>query len=157
MLAAAIVLAPYVRMLAEQQATIAALEADVAEREVKVDELAAELDRWNDPAFVTARARERLFMVMPGETGYVVLDPPSEEELSRQGAASVVRAAEEGGEVRPWFGALWESVELAGSEVRPPQPAPRPGSGSGSGSGSGPVEGAGDVESEPAPDVAPVP
>lgn len=149
MLAAAVVLAPYVRMLAEQQATIAALEWDVAEREVKVDELAAELDRWNDPAFVTARARERLFMVMPGETGYVVLDPPSEDELSRQGAASVVRAAEESGEVRPWFGALWESVELAGSEVQPAQPAAPSGSVSGSGSGS--------VESEPAPDVAPVP
>jgi hypothetical protein len=139
LLVAAVAVAPYLRTLAEQQATIAALEADVAERQADVEDLSSQLERWDDPAFVAARARERLFMVMPGETGYVVLDPPSAEEISPEGAAAVVEAAGASGPTRPWFGSLWESVRLAGAEVPAAEPAP-------------PVDGA---EPTPAPSVPP--
>jgi hypothetical protein len=115
-LVAAVALAPYVRSLAEQQADIAALEAEVAQRERDVVDLRTQLDRWRDPAFVRARARERLFMVMPGETGYVVLDPPSEKEIALSDPAAVAEAAGGSGPTRPWFGTLWESVRLAGAD-----------------------------------------
>jgi hypothetical protein len=63
-------------------------------------------------------------MVMPGETGYVVLDPPSQDETSPDDAASVAQAATSADEQRPWFGSLWESVRLAGAEAPQPQPQP---------------------------------
>jgi cell division protein FtsB len=122
-LVAAVAVAPYLRSLAAQQAELAALRADVAERRAAVEDLQAELDRWDDPAFVRARARERLFMVMPGEVGYVVLDPPSQEESAPDDAASVAQAAS-AGEDRPWFGDLWESVRLAAAEPPAAQPQP---------------------------------
>ncbi|MFP5335060.1 MAG: FtsB family cell division protein [Actinomycetes bacterium] len=122
-LAAAVVLAPYLRTLSEQQATLAALEAEVAQRERDVADLEAQLERWEDPAFVAARARERLYMVMPGETGYVVLDPPAPDDRP-EAAEAAAQAAEASGTERPWFGTLWESVELAGVDVPATRPAP---------------------------------
>lgn len=131
LLAAAVVLAPHLRMLAEQQATISALQTRVTEQEADVERLQGELARWEDPAFVQAQARERLFMVMPGETGYVVLDPPQAEEPAPQAAAAAEQAVEALGEDQPWFGTLWESVQLAGEQAPEPVPAPDGGASSG--------------------------
>jgi cell division protein FtsB len=119
LLVAAAVVAPYLRSFAEQQAQLATLHDEVAERRREVADLEAQLQRWDDPAFVMARARERLFMVMPGETGYVVLDPPSPQELAAEDPAATARAATAAaaGSGRPWYGTLWESVQLAGAEV----------------------------------------
>lgn len=116
-LAAAVVLAPYLRTLSEQQATLQALEDEVADREARVEELETQLDRWEDPAFVAARARERLYMVMPGETGYVVLDPPATDRDRPEPADAAEQAAQAGESDRPWFGTLWESVQLAGADA----------------------------------------
>lgn len=115
-LVAAVAVAPYLRTMSEQQAALSALEEDVADRERHVAELESELSRWQDPAFVQARARERLMMVMPGETGYVVVDPPPPPEAA-DAAAAATEAVEVTGQDRPWFGTLWESVELAGAHA----------------------------------------
>lgn len=123
LLVATLAVAPYVRSTVGQQAELAELEADVVAREGSVADLEAELERWDDPAFVTAQARERLFMVMPGEIGYVVLDPPEEEEAAPEGPVAAVRAAREaatGDET--WFGTVWESVRIAGAPAPPPSP-----------------------------------
>jgi hypothetical protein len=145
LLVVALAVAPYVRSLADQQSRLAALRADVASREANVRQLETQLERWQDPAFVKARARERLFMVMPGETGYVVLDPPSSGEVAPEDPAEVAQAAQaaaaDGGahSPRPWFGTLWESVQLAAAEPPPTDTAPSPGSGEGSGSSVSPA------------------
>ncbi len=110
LLGLAAVLAPYLRDYVEQRGERAALEADVAQAEEDVTRLQRELDRWDDPAYVAAQARERLTMVMPGETGYVVLDLP---EQDRPDDAEDAAQAAPGG---AWFGAVWESVRVAGAQ-----------------------------------------
>ncbi|MCU1545750.1 MAG: hypothetical protein JWP30_850 [Homoserinimonas sp.] len=69
-----VVLAPSLRIWVEQQQEIAALEAAVAEDESEVGELEDERARWDDPRYVEAQARERLYYVKPGEYSYLVID-----------------------------------------------------------------------------------
>jgi cell division protein FtsB len=57
-----------------QQRDLAVAEQEIRERNAQISELEAELDRWSDPAYVKAQARERLGWVLPGETGYRVVD-----------------------------------------------------------------------------------
>lgn len=74
------VLVPTLGTYIDQRQKIAALEASV---QVTADEIAAleqERDRWDDPAYITTQARERLYYVKPGEVVYLVdndLDPAS--------------------------------------------------------------------------------
>ena len=55
---------------------IAELEATTAAQRERVEALQAEADKWADDAYVVAQARERFHLQYPGETGYVVTDPP---------------------------------------------------------------------------------
>jgi cell division protein FtsB len=71
---ALIVLAPSLRVLVEQQQEIAALEARVAEQRVVVDEMQTDIDRWQDPAYIEAQARDRLLYVYPGDITYLIVD-----------------------------------------------------------------------------------
>jgi hypothetical protein len=71
---ALVVLAPSLRILVEQQQELAALEQRVAEQEALVEGLAIDLDRWQDPAFIEAQARDRLLYVYPGDISYLVID-----------------------------------------------------------------------------------
>ncbi len=124
LLAIATALSPFVRALVEQQSRLAALETDVAEREQRVDDLTEQLERWDDPAYVVAQARQRFTYVMPGEVGYVVLDEQAVDQdaddpsrvAARQAAASVTEGS--------WFGNLWTSVQVAGEAPVTPAPAP---------------------------------
>lgn len=91
------VLVPTLGTYIDQRQKIAALEASV---QVSADEIAAleqEQKRWEDPAFITTQARERLYYVKPGEVVYLVdndLDPaslpqeqaPVSEELEKRPA-----------------------------------------------------------------------
>lgn len=74
---AVVVLAPSLRILVEQRQTIAQLEAELEQRKQSVDELELNRDRWKDPAYIEAQARERLFYVYPGEYSYIVIDDMS--------------------------------------------------------------------------------
>ena len=105
----AISLAYPLREYLSQRGEISDYRAAVAEQEHRVADLQRQHDRWNDPAYVEAQARERLHYVMPGETSYVVLE--SREERSTDG---VVQAAPEEVARRPWFTDLWHSVATAG-------------------------------------------
>lgn len=128
LLVVGIALAPFLKDAVNQQAELAALERDVAAREQRVDELEQQLERWEDPAFVKAQARQRLKYVMPGEVGYVVLDERPEEQPA---GPSSQAAGEVEGHTGPWFGSLWQSVELAGQESaelsQPADPSQDPG------------------------------
>ena len=96
-----VTLAIPLRAWMSQQAEIAALEADVAQSRERVESLRAELEDWEDPAFVIAQARSRLHFVFPGEVGYVVLGEddrpivPDEERVADQA---------------PWYSRLWDST-----------------------------------------------
>jgi len=105
----AISLAYPLREFLSQRRDIGTYEAKVAAQEKRVAELTRSRERWNDPAYVKAQARERLHFVMPGETVYIVLEPDE--------APAPVAATERSSRPlpkQPWFGDLWESVEVAG-------------------------------------------
>ncbi|MDN4475597.1 septum formation initiator family protein [Demequina sp. SYSU T00192] len=110
-LAAAVVL-PSLRAYFRQQEELASLRAEAVAAQESVDDLTAEVKRWDDPAFVVAQARERLAYVFPGETPYRVIDPETVE-----GAAEGSPAAEDPAEIDEsgtWYTRLWDSVETAG-------------------------------------------
>jgi cell division protein FtsB len=62
------------RIYFAQARDLAVAEQEIRDRQTQISDLQAELDRWDDPAYVKAQARERLGWVLPGETGYRVVD-----------------------------------------------------------------------------------
>ncbi len=108
------VVAPSVRAYMDQQATLAELRAEADAAQTEVDDLRAEVARWDDPAFIVAQARERLAYVFPGETPYRVVDA----EIIN-GSADGSPAAEREPAVAagaPWYDRLWDSVVVAGGQ-----------------------------------------
>lgn len=104
-LALAVVL-PSLRAYARQNARLAELTAQVDSARTEVTDLEAELARWEDPEYVVAQARARLFYVMPGETAYRVVDPetvPGDDEPNDGPEVLPVREAE------TWYVDLWGS------------------------------------------------
>lgn len=77
---AVFVLMPTLATYLDQRQRIAALEEAVKVGKDTVEQLEVERDRWQDPAFVTTQARERLFFVMPGEIVYLVDNDIESEE-----------------------------------------------------------------------------
>jgi cell division protein FtsB len=124
LLAGFALLFPTARAYLGQRAELEALAADVAAAEQREEALRAELDRWNDPAYVAAQARERLSYVMPGETSYRVIDPEIvRDEGSVEGEISGPTVPSDA-EAAPWYTSVWESVRLAGEAELPAEPAP---------------------------------
>ncbi len=72
-----VVLAPSLRDLIEQQQQISALERSVATQQQQVTDLQSQLDRWSDPAYIEAQARQRLLFVFPGEYAFLVTNAPA--------------------------------------------------------------------------------
>lgn len=71
--AALIVLAPSLKTFFEQRQQIAALEESVRLAQEQVDGLRGEIDRWSDPSYVEAQARDRLYYVYPGDITFLVI------------------------------------------------------------------------------------
>lgn len=63
-----------VRTYLRQRSQISALEQQVRQERAGVAQLETSAAQWQDPVFVSAQARERLGLVAPGETGYIVTD-----------------------------------------------------------------------------------
>jgi cell division protein FtsB len=106
--ALAVSLALPVREYVRQRSEISALQDEERARQARVAELEARLEQWDDPAFVRTQARQRLQYVMPGEVGYVVLDPsetPSTPSTRPRDAAAGGQAS--------WYARLWGSVQKA--------------------------------------------
>ncbi|MDD9205163.1 septum formation initiator family protein, partial [Georgenia sp. 10Sc9-8] len=89
-LVAFVVLAPTLRYAVTQREDLRTLNAEVAAAQERTAQLEEELERWQDPAYVQAQARDRLGYVVPGETPYVVIDPETvvghDAERARQEA-----------------------------------------------------------------------
>lgn len=74
------VLVPTLGTYIDQRQKIAALEVSVQVTADEIKALEQQRDRWEDPAYITTQARERLYYVKPGEVVYLVdddLDPAS--------------------------------------------------------------------------------
>jgi len=124
-LAAALVV-PSLRVYLDQQRELAQLRAERDAAREEVEDLTAELARWDDPAFVVAQARERLAYVFPGETPYRVIDPEFVTASAPDSAAGMAETDPNAG--APWYDSLWGSVVTVGEgpdvDVRPSVPAP---------------------------------
>ena len=68
----------------------------------RVEALVVRQERLQDPAYVTSLIRERLHYVLPGEVGYVVLDP-SEAPAPSSAVKATAPVA--------WYSRLWTSVQ----------------------------------------------
>jgi cell division protein FtsB len=124
------------RAYLEQRAHINDLHAriDSSERDIKA--LEREKRRWQDDAFVETQARERFGWVMPGETGYQVIDRdgrPMERDDELTDPDSLAPQAPD-----PWWDKVHGSLEAADhpkktptpkSSITPPpaEPSPSPG------------------------------
>lgn len=118
----AILVAPYLRPWMAQQSQIKEKAAQADALQQRVDALTAERARWNDPNYVKAQARTRLNFVMPGELGYVVL--PDGTRSGRPADPARQAAADAGTFTgRPWYGVVWESLQLAGEPSAVSAPA----------------------------------
>jgi cell division protein FtsB len=107
------------RAYIQQRSHIAELKTAIAAREASINDLEREKQRWEDPAYVKAQARARFGYLMPGETGFQVLDEdgrPLEQQATLNDPDDVLRI-----EPTAWWSPAWDSVELAGN---PPPPEP---------------------------------
>lgn len=113
MIAITILLAPTVKIFVDKRAEIAALEADIADKEAVRDDLKRQVSRWQDPNYVQQQARDRINMVMPGETGYWVFgsELPAGESSSAAAAATAHDPAD-----LPWVDTLWESIRRSATD-----------------------------------------
>jgi cell division protein FtsB len=112
MIAITIMLAPTVKVFFDKRAEIAALNADIAASQAEQDSLRQQVSRWQDPNYVKQQARDRINMVMPGETGYWVFgsDLPAGSGSNQSGAAAQDPAD------LPWVDSLWESIRRAATD-----------------------------------------
>ena len=105
------------RVYLTQQHDLAVAEQEIRERSTQIADLQSELDRWNDPDYIKAQARERLGWVMPGETGYRVVG----EDGKPLGGGVVISSEQTlaAGEHDPvWWDRLWGSVQTADAPTR---------------------------------------
>lgn len=122
MVTALVILAPSLRLLVEQQQEIAALERQVAEQQAGVDELQTEIDRWSDPAYIEAQARDRLLYVYPGDISYLVID----DGLTIESSDGTPVSDEIQSTRIDWTRALLSSIITAGLTDLPADQIPAP-------------------------------
>ena len=113
MIAITIMLAPTVKIFFEKRAEIAELQADIAAKQSEQNDLRRQVSRWQDPNYVKQQARDRINMVMPGETGYWVFgsDLPAGSSSGAAGAGLAQDPAE-----LPWVDSLWDSIRRSATD-----------------------------------------
>ncbi len=97
-----------------QRSQIAQLTEQEQAQRSRVASLERQRERWEDPAYVKAQARQRLQYVMPGEVGYVVIDAnkvPGTAQGKRPATVSPAGSAAKA----PWYSRLWGTVPAADS------------------------------------------
>lgn len=132
-------LVPTLNSYVAQRQQLARLQSQVSRQQTEVEQLQRQVDRWEDPAFVAAQARERLLYAMPGETQYRLTDTSGRDVPLTAKEQKAVESAR-----GPWYAVLWGSVEGAsrldapasGTGTDQPMPGtgtdqPTPGTGTG--------------------------
>ncbi|MFC1228326.1 MULTISPECIES: FtsB family cell division protein [Streptomyces] len=103
-----VALAYPMRQYVSQRADIADLQQEKDETRRRVEHLRDMKARWQDDAYAEQQVRTRLHYVMPGETGYVMIDPDAAEQ-SR---------ADRGSADRPWYANVWDGVDKSDAAER---------------------------------------
>ncbi|MER7486386.1 septum formation initiator family protein [Streptomyces sp. NPDC126497] len=98
-----VALAYPMRQYVSQRADIADLQQEQDEARQRVERLRDLKARWQDDAYAEQEIRRRLHYVLPGETGYIVIDP---------GAAKQSRTDLDAAD-RPWYANVWDGVDQA--------------------------------------------
>ena len=75
--AGVLTLAPNVQTWFTYRQQIADMQAQVAAAKQNLSDMTIERKRWDDPVYVRAQARQRLYYVLPGEVSYLVMDAGS--------------------------------------------------------------------------------
>lgn len=104
---------PMREYLAQRSQITQLAEQEQAQR-AKVAALEEQRRRWEDPAYIKAQARQRLQYVMPGEVGYVVVNPEQVRKDAPAGKSTIVSPAGSGKNA-PWYSQLWGTVPAADS------------------------------------------
>ncbi|MEU5091433.1 septum formation initiator family protein [Streptomyces sp. NPDC021356] len=98
-----VALAYPMRQYVAQRADIADLRRQKAQAQQRVEQLRDLKARWRDDAYAEQQIRQRLHYVLPGETGYTMVEPgPVKRSRAEQGAAR-----------RPWYTNVWYGVDKA--------------------------------------------
>ncbi|MDO0914322.1 septum formation initiator family protein [Streptomyces sp. DT2A-34] len=98
-----VALAYPIRQYVSQRADIADMQRQKKEAARRVEQLRDVKARWQDDAYAEQQIRQRLHYVMPGETGYIVIDPDAaKQSRAHLGAAD-----------RPWYTNIWDGVDKA--------------------------------------------
>ena len=113
MIAITIMLAPTVKIFFEKRAEIAGLQADISAEQSKQTDLSRQVSRWQDPNYVKQQARDRINMVMPGETGYWVYG--SDRPAGQPGGSAGARTAQDPAQL-PWVDSLWDSIRRSATD-----------------------------------------
>lgn len=130
LVAGVVILAPTLRVLAQQQQEIAQLRESLAKAQRDVVDLEEQRERWNDPAFIETQARERLMFVYPGDITYLVIDDIDDDDYETDTILSVeIQQADS-----DWRAALLGSYLVAATTSRvqdtsmqaPQEPIPAP-------------------------------
>ena len=98
---AAISITPEVQIWYEQRVTAADLQKQNEQTRLSLIQMKEDLKRWDDPVYIRAQARNRLFYVMPGEISFTVMD------------ANVVNAADKSGTVGSALAAARNTTSLS--------------------------------------------
>ncbi len=101
-----------VKQLLEQRDRIAQLQSELAANKATVARLTAEVERWNDPAYVKAQVRTHLHWVMPGEIGFFIT---SSEDIPAVEQFAVTTSTKS----EVWYSVLWKSVKKAAVPAAP--------------------------------------
>jgi len=109
------------RIYFSQAHEISTTKAEIAERQQRILQLQGELARWDDEGYVRSQARERLGWVVPGETGFTVVD--AEGRPLGGGAEIKAESASDEPAQDIWWSKLWGSVEAADRPAPVPDPA----------------------------------
>ena len=117
LLVAAVLVAPTLRAFLNQQLEISAAREEIATMQAQREDYERRIQLWDDPAYVTQQARERLELVMPGETLYSVTGRPPDTETDTEAEDTPAAGADETVNTRlPWAEGLWDSAVRAGLE-----------------------------------------
>lgn len=96
-----VALAYPIRQYVSQRAEISDLQREKAQAAERVEKLRDLKARWQDDAYAEQQIRQRLHYVLPGETGFIVVDP----NAAKQSRADL------GAADRPWYSNVWDGVD----------------------------------------------
>ena len=108
------------RAYLQQRSHINDLRAQIASSQSDIKTLEREQRRWQDDAYIETQARERFGWMLPGETGYQVIDrngKPMERRDELTDPSSVARQVPD-----PWWDKVYGTLEAADHPAKAPTP-----------------------------------